>query len=106
MPELGDQTFLFYGAGEAGVGIGELVAMCLEKRFGLTHEEAMRRCFFMDSKGLVTAARLVKEVRPCRSAGRANAFLLVAEVQVEVHPLRNDGAHGRARGAKDAARLL
>jgi malate dehydrogenase (oxaloacetate-decarboxylating)(NADP+) len=31
--------------------------MCLEKRFGLTHEEAMRRCFFMDSKGLVTAAR-------------------------------------------------
>jgi malate dehydrogenase (oxaloacetate-decarboxylating)(NADP+) len=57
VPELGDQTFLFYGAGEAGVGIGELVAMCLEKRFGLTHEEAMRRCFFMDSKGLVTAAR-------------------------------------------------
>jgi malate dehydrogenase (oxaloacetate-decarboxylating)(NADP+) len=57
VPELKDQTFLFYGAGEAGVGIGELVAMCLEKRFGLTHEEAMRRCFFMDSKGLVTAAR-------------------------------------------------
>lgn len=57
VPELKDQTFLFYGAGEAGVGIGELVAMCLEKRFGLTHEQAMRRCFFMDSKGLVTAAR-------------------------------------------------
>lgn len=57
VPDLGDQTFLFYGAGEAGVGIGELIAMCLTKRFGLTHEEAMRRCFFMDSKGLVTAAR-------------------------------------------------
>tara|TARA_B110000977_G_scaffold111436_2_gene144546 strand:+ start:12790 stop:14337 length:1548 start_codon:yes stop_codon:yes gene_type:complete len=57
---LGDQTFLFLGAGEAGVGIGELVAMCLEKKFGLTHEEAMKRCYFMDSKGLVTRARLEK----------------------------------------------
>ena len=57
VPELKDQTFLFYGAGEAGVGIGELIAMCLERRFGLTREEAMRRCFFMDSKGLVTAGR-------------------------------------------------
>lgn len=57
---LGEQTFLFYGAGEAGVGIGELVAMCLEKKFGLTHAEAMKRCFFMDSKGLVTKARLEK----------------------------------------------
>ena len=34
--------------------------MCLEKKFGLTHAEAMKRCFFMDSKGLVTKARLEK----------------------------------------------
>jgi hypothetical protein len=86
------------GAGEAGVGIGELVAMvgcymlkpvltatgfqrlkvlvtyddffptfaltfnsrpdtmALEKH-GLSHEEAMGRCYFMDSKGLVCASR-------------------------------------------------
>ena len=39
VPGLGDQTFLFYGAGEAA-GIGELVAMCLEKRFA-DDEEAI-----------------------------------------------------------------
>lgn len=44
------------GAGEAGVGIGELIAMALEKK-GLSHEEAMRRCYFMDSKGLVCKSR-------------------------------------------------
>ena len=54
--DLTEQRVLFYGAGEAGVGIGELIAMALEKR-GMSREEAMRRCYFMDSKGLVCASR-------------------------------------------------
>jgi len=44
------------GAGEAGTGIGELIAMALEKG-GLSHEDAMRRCHFLDSKGLVCKSR-------------------------------------------------
>ena len=55
--QLTDQTVLFYGAGEAGVGIGELIAMAMEKA-GLSKRDAMRRCLFMDSKGLVCKARL------------------------------------------------
>ena len=51
-----EQTRPLHGRGEAGVGIGELVAMALEKR-GMSREEAMRRCYFMDSKGLVCASR-------------------------------------------------
>ncbi|CAL6360905.1 unnamed protein product [Bathycoccus prasinos] len=60
---LKDITVLFYGAGEAGVGIGELVVRALEKSGGLSHEEAKRRCFFMDSKGLVVKSRL-HELQP------------------------------------------
>ncbi len=51
-----DQTFLFLGAGEAGIGIGDMiVGMLIEE--GLTLEEAKRRCWFVDSKGLVIRAR-------------------------------------------------
>lgn len=59
---LTDQRILFLGAGEAGVGIGELVVMALEKA-GVPHEQAMRQCHFMDSKGLVCKSRLA-ELQP------------------------------------------
>lgn len=51
---LSDQTLLFMGAGEAGTGIAELIAEYLHLRHGLSREDARRRCFFIDSKGLVS----------------------------------------------------
>ena len=54
---LKDQKILFYGAGEAGTGIGELIAFALQSRFGIPLQEARQRCYFMDSKGLVVASR-------------------------------------------------
>ncbi len=36
---LAEQRLLFYGAGEAGTGIAELVAIALQQRHGLTLEE-------------------------------------------------------------------
>jgi hypothetical protein len=38
--------------------IGELIAQQLVRRHGLTLQNARRRCYYMDSKGLVCAARL------------------------------------------------
>jgi malate dehydrogenase (oxaloacetate-decarboxylating)(NADP+) len=54
---LADQRVLFLGAGEAGTGIAELIAIAVERGYGLSREEGRRRCYFVDSKGLVCAAR-------------------------------------------------
>lgn len=56
--QLADHTFLFFGAGEAGIGIGELISAAIVKETGVSLDEARKRCWFVDSKGLVCAARL------------------------------------------------
>lgn len=52
-----DQRILFLGAGEAGVGIGDLIAQALQTWHGLTLEEARKHCYFIDSKGLINNQR-------------------------------------------------
>lgn len=49
---------LFLGAGEAGTGIGQLIAYMLCRRAGVAMGEALGHCFFVDSKGLVCRSRL------------------------------------------------
>ncbi len=53
---LTDMRLLFLGAGEAGIGIGDLVVEAMTEE-GLSSADAHRRCWFMDSKGLVVKSR-------------------------------------------------
>jgi malate dehydrogenase (oxaloacetate-decarboxylating)(NADP+) len=54
--KLADQRVLFLGAGEAGIGIAENIVACLVEE-GLTLVEARKRCWFVDSKGLIVKGR-------------------------------------------------
>ncbi len=62
---IADQKVLFLGAGEAGIGIGDMIVAALRDS-GLSEDEARRRCWFFDSRGLVVASRtdLVEHKRP------------------------------------------
>jgi malate dehydrogenase (oxaloacetate-decarboxylating)(NADP+) len=53
---LGDHPYLFLGAGEAGIGIGDLIVAALMHE-GMAEEDARRLCWFVDSKGLVVKSR-------------------------------------------------
>lgn len=53
---LTEQKLLFLGAGEAGIGIADLVVSAMEQE-GLSADEARKLCWFVDSRGLVESSR-------------------------------------------------
>jgi malate dehydrogenase (oxaloacetate-decarboxylating)(NADP+) len=54
--DITEQTLLFLGAGEAGIGIAELCASAMVRE-GMSRDEAKIRMWFVDSKGLVVTSR-------------------------------------------------
>ncbi|XP_022855890.1 NADP-dependent malic enzyme-like, partial [Olea europaea var. sylvestris] len=54
---LADHTFLFLGAGEAGTGIAELIALEISKKTDTPIEETRKKVWLVDSKGLVVSSR-------------------------------------------------
>ncbi len=54
--KLGDKPYLFLGAGEAGIGIADLIVAALVHE-GWSEEDARSLCWFFDSKGLVVKSR-------------------------------------------------
>lgn len=54
---LADHTFLFLGAGEAGTGIAELIALEISKQTQAPVEGTRKKIWLVDSKGLIVSAR-------------------------------------------------
>merc|ERR1719153_608605 len=54
---LQDPTFLFQGAGEAAIGIAQLIAMAMHKREGVPLDQARQKVWLKDSRGLIVKDR-------------------------------------------------
>jgi malate dehydrogenase (oxaloacetate-decarboxylating)(NADP+) len=63
--KVSNQRLLFLGAGEAAIGIGDLVSSAMMEE-GLSLKEAHSNCWFVDSRGLVVKSRtdLAEHKRP------------------------------------------
>ncbi|KAK4427939.1 NADP-dependent malic enzyme, chloroplastic [Sesamum alatum] len=55
---LAEHRFLFLGAGEAGTGIAELIALEMSKQTGAPLEETRKKIWLVDSKGLIVRSRM------------------------------------------------
>ncbi|XP_061358390.1 NADP-dependent malic enzyme-like [Gastrolobium bilobum] len=55
---LADHRFLFLGAGEAGTGIAELIALEISKRTNAPLDEVRKNIWLVDSKGLIVSSRI------------------------------------------------
>lgn len=55
--KLAEQRILFFGAGQAGIGIGSTIAAAMAEQ-GLSADEARENCWFFDTNGLLVAGRV------------------------------------------------
>lgn len=98
---LEEQTILFYGAGAAATGIADLIVSA-QVRDGARDEDARRRIWFMDSRGLVVESRtdLEAHTRPYAHAHAPVAAL--ADVVAAVQPAALIGVSGQPQTFTEA----
>ncbi len=88
-----EETILFLGAGEAATGIGEMIVATMVDA-GLAESAARRRCWFVDSKGLVVSSRTDLAVHKRPWAHQAPWVATLAEALEIVRPTALIGASG------------
>jgi malate dehydrogenase (oxaloacetate-decarboxylating)(NADP+) len=93
---LGDQRLLFYGAGAAATGIADLIADRMTAD-GLSLNEARRRIWFVDSKGLVVSSRSELAPHKRRYAHDAAFESDLTSIVRAIRPTALIGVSGQAR---------
>jgi malate dehydrogenase (oxaloacetate-decarboxylating)(NADP+) len=93
---LSDQTLLFLGAGEAGIGIGDLFVSAMVEE-GASVEEARRRCWFVDSHGLVVKSRTDLQAHKLPYAHDHAFVATLAEAVDTLRPAAIIGVSGQPR---------
>jgi malate dehydrogenase (oxaloacetate-decarboxylating)(NADP+) len=93
---LKDQVFLFVGAGEAGIGAGNLTVSAMVQE-GLSEEEARQRCWFVDSKGLVVKSRTDLRGHKLLYAHDREFISSLAEVVQNLKPTALIGVSGQPK---------
>ncbi|CAF4839376.1 unnamed protein product [Rotaria sp. Silwood1] len=92
--KLSDNTFVFYGAGEASIGIADLLVLALERE-GLSTEEARKKIFLVDSKGLINRPGSVLNEEKKRFAHEHKPIVKLIEVIQTIKPSFLIGAAGQ-----------
>nr|XP_020650610.1 NADP-dependent malic enzyme [Pogona vitticeps] len=83
--ELSDHTILFQGAGEAALGIANLIVMAMEKK-GITKEEALKKIWMVDSKGLIVKGRASLTPEKERFAHQHDEMKNLEEIVNKIRP--------------------
>lgn len=91
---LKDQKILFLGAGEAGIGIADLIVATMIAE-GLPEAEARLRCWFVDSRGLVVKSRETLAEHKLRYAHDYPFAREFAEVVEQLKPTAIIGVSGQ-----------
>lgn len=94
--KLREQKVLFLGAGEAGTGIADLLVAALRED-GMTEDEARRRCWFVDSQGLVVRSRAGLAAHKQPYAHEHAPVATLAEAIGALQPTALIGVSGSAR---------
>lgn len=98
---LEEQTILFYGAGAAATGIADLIVSA-QVRDGARDEDARRRIWFMDSRGLVVESRTDLEAHKRPYAHAHAPVAALADVVAAVQPAALIGVSGQPQTFTEA----
>ena len=93
---LSEETILFHGAGEAAIGIADLVVNAMMAE-GTTKKDAMAKCWFVDSKGLVENSRTDLQEHKVPYAHAHKPIRDLAEAVRDIKPTALIGASGQAQ---------